>query len=327
MRRTSAVLALACCLVAPVLTAPVTALADEWPSRPVRMVNTFAVGGTADVLTRLVADDLSNTFKQQFFVETRAGAGGTIGVKSVIESPPDGYNFVLTNLSHLVLLPIGNPKIGYDPMKDLVTVGYIAGSPIVLSVNSASNVKSIKEFIAWGQRNAKPLTYSSSGLGSSGHLVAETFAQQAGIKIEHVPYKGASQGLTDLAGNHIAFAAQTVSSSAALIRGGTLVALAHTGKERFPDFPDVPTLKELGYDIVATTWFTISGPAGLPNDIVQKMNAEMVRAMNKPAMKQRLLQDGLIADPMSVEQLKVFILSEQQRYRPALERAGLVGKQ
>src|SRR5471030_1217871 len=177
------------------------ATADEWPSRPVRMVNTFAVGGTADVLTRMVADLLSTAFKQQFFVETRAGAGGTIGVKSVIESPPDGYNFVLTNVSHLVLLPIGNPKFGYDPLKDLVTVGYIAGSPILLSVNSASNVKSLKEFIAWGQRGAKPLTYSSSGLGSSGHLVAETFALQVGIKIEHVPYKGASQGLTDLAGN------------------------------------------------------------------------------------------------------------------------------
>src|SRR5262249_17181842 len=148
--------------------------------------------------------------------------------------------------------------------------------------------------------------------GSSGHLVAETFAQMAGIKIEHVPYKGASQGLTDLAGNHIAFAAQTVSSSAALVRGGTLVALAHTGKQRFPDFADVPTLKELGYDIVATTWFTISGPAGLPNDIVQKINTEMRRAMSMPEMQRKLAQDGLVADPMTVEQIRAFIQSEQQ---------------
>jgi len=308
------------------VTIPAVATADEWPSRPVRMVNTFAAGGTADVLTRIVADDLSAAFKQQFFVETRAGAGGTIGVKSVIESPPDGYNFVLTNVSHLVLLPIGNPKLGYDPLKDLVTVGYIAGSPIVLSVNKASNVKTLKEFIAWGKRNDKPLTYSSSGVGSSGHLVAETFAHMAGIKVEHVPYKGASQGLTDLAGNHIAFAAQTVSSSAALVRGGTLVALAHTGKERFADFPDVPTFKESGFDIVANIWFTISGPAGLPNDIVQKVNAEMVLAMSKPEMQQRLRQDGLVADPMTVEQLKAFIQSEQQRWKPALERAGLVSQ-
>lgn len=321
MRRTCTWLVLAGCLVL-----PAAAAADEWPSRPVRMVNTFAAGGTADVLTRLVADHLSTAFKQQFFVETRAGAGGTIGVKSVIESPPDGYNFVLTNVSHLVLLPIGNPKLGYDPLHDLTNIGYIAGSPIVISVNAASGVKTIKDFVAWAKRSDKPLTYSSSGLGSSGHLVAETFAQLAGIKIEHVPYKGASQGLTDLAGNHIAFAAQTVSSSAALVRGGTLVALAHTGKERFADFPDVPTFKELGYDIVATTWFSISGPAGLPNDIAQKVNREIVRGMARPEVQQRLRLDGLVSEPMTVEELKKFIASEQVRWKPAIERAGLVGK-
>ena len=321
MRRTCTGLALAACL-----TTAVSAAADEWPSRPVRMINTFAAGGTADVLTRIVADHFSTVFKQQFFVETRAGAGGTIGVKAVIESPPDGYNFALTNVSHLVLLPIGNPKLGYDPLKDLITVGYIAGSPIMLSVNSASNVKTVKDFIAWAKRSDKPLTYSSSGLGSSGHLVSETFAMQAGVKIEHIPYKGASEGLTSLAGNHIAFSAQTVSSSAALVRGGTLVALAHTGKERFADFSDVPTFKELGHDIVANIWFSISGPAKLPNDIVQKINGEMMRAMSKPEMQQRLRQDGLVADPMTVEQLKAFIESEQTRWKPALERVGLIGK-
>jgi tripartite-type tricarboxylate transporter receptor subunit TctC len=321
MRRIFTLLALTACLMA-----PMSAGAEEWPSRPVRMVNTFAAGGTADILTRLVADHLSSAFKQQFFVETRAGAGGTIGVKTVMESPPDGYNFVLTNVSHLVLLPIGNPKLGYDPLRDLTNIGYIAGSPIVISVNAKSGVKTIKDFIVWAKRSDKPLTYSSSGLGSSGHLVAETFAQMAGIKIEHVPYKGASQGLTDLAGNHIAFAAQTVSSSAALVRGSTLIALAHTGKERFADFPDVPTFKELGYDIVATTWFSISGPPGLPNDITQKMNHEMVRGLAKSEVQQRLRLDGLVSEPMSVEELKKFIESELTRWRPVIERAGLVGK-
>jgi tripartite-type tricarboxylate transporter receptor subunit TctC len=321
MRRIFAGLALA-----GVLSAPVASVADEWPSRPVRMVNTFAAGGTADVLTRLVADHFSTVFKQQFYVETRAGAGGTIGVKSVIESPPDGYNFVLTNVTHLVLLPVGQPKLGYDPLRDLANIGYIAGSPIVLSVNSKSGeAKSIKDFIGWGQRG-KPLTYSSSGLGSSGHLVAESFAQMAGIKIEHVPYKGASQGLADLVGGHIAFSAQTVSSSAAMVRSGTLTALIHSGKERLADFPDVPAFKELGYDIVATTWFTLSGPAKLPNDIVQKVNREMVAAMSKPEMRERLRHDGLIADPMSVEELRKFIEGEQARWKPVIERAGLVGK-
>jgi tripartite-type tricarboxylate transporter receptor subunit TctC len=322
MRRGYAILALAS-----LLSLPVAAGADEWPSRPVRIVNTFAVGGTADVLSRLVADHLAAAYKQQFFVETRAGAAGTIGVKSVIESPPDGYNLVLTNISHLVLLPIGNPKLGYDPLRDLTNIAYIAGSPIVLSVNAKSGVKNVKEFIDWAKRSEKPLTYSSSGLGSSGHLVAETIAQQAGIKFEHVPYKGASQGLVDLAGGHIAFASQTVSSTAALVRGGTLIALAHAGKDRFADFPEVPTLKELGYDIVATTWFTISGPAGLPAEITQKINRAIVQALAKPEVAQRLRLDGLVPEAMTPAELRKFVESELVRWKPAIERAGLVGKQ
>src|SRR6187200_1396886 len=146
---------------------------SNWPTKPVRLVNTFAAGGTADVLARLVADQLSAAFKQQFFVETRAGAAGTIGVKSVADSPPDGYNFALTNITHLVLAPISNPKLGYDPKRDLTNIGYVAGSPIVLSVSAKTGVKSLKEFIEQGRTTQKPLTYSSSGVGSSGQLVAE----------------------------------------------------------------------------------------------------------------------------------------------------------
>lgn len=302
------------------------ATADEWPSRPVRMVNTFAAGGTADVLTRLVADQLSATFKQQFFVETRAGAAGTIGVKSIANSPPDGYNFALTNITHLVLAPISNPNLGYDPKRDLTNIGYVAGSPIVLSVSGNGSIKTLQDFIDHGRATQKPLTYSSSGVGSSGQLVAEDLAQKAGIKIEHVPYKGASQGLTDLAGGHIMFSAQTVSSTAALVRGGQLRAIAHSNATRMPDFPDVPTLKESGYDVVATTWFTISGPANLPKDITEKVNREIARAVSNPEAQARLQRDGLIAHIMSVEELSKYIDAETARWRPVLDQLGLIGK-
>jgi tripartite-type tricarboxylate transporter receptor subunit TctC len=195
-------------------------MADEWPSRPVRMVNTFAAGGTADVLTRLVAEHLTVVFKQQFFVETRAGAAGTIGVKSVADAPPDGYNFALTNITHLVLAPISNPKLGYDPLRDLTNIAYVAGSPIMVSVNAKSGMTTMKDFLEQGRTSPKALTFSSSGVGSSGQLVAEAFAKQANIRIEHVPYKGASQGIMDLVGGHISFSAQTVSSTASQVRGG-----------------------------------------------------------------------------------------------------------
>ena len=306
------------------LTAPATA--DEWPSRPVRMVSTFAAGGTADVLTRIVAEQLTATFKQQFFVETRAGGGGTIGVKFVADSPPDGYNFALTNASLLVLHPLQNPKLGYDPKRDLTNIGLIAGSPLIVVVNAKDGAKTLKEFIEEARTSPKPLTYSSSGVGSSGHVFGENLAHLTGVKFEHVPYKGASQGLTDLAGGHIAFSVQTVSSAAALVRGGTLRALAHTGKTRLADFPDMPTFKELGYDMVATLWFALAGPAHLPKDITEKVNAEINRAVQSPDVAARLRRDGLVPDPMSVEEFNKFIDAEVAVWKPGLERAGLLPK-
>lgn len=300
--------------------------ADDWPSRPVRMVNTFAAGGTADVLTRTVAEHLSSVFGQQFYVETRAGAGGVIGVKSVADSPPDGYNFAITNASLLVLHPLGNPKLGYDPKKDLTNIAMVAGSPLIVVVNANNPAKNLKEFIEQARTSGKPLTYSSSGVGSSGHLFGENLAHLANVKFEHVPYKGASQGLTDLAGGHIAFSVQTVSSAAGLMRSGALRAIAHTGKARLPDFADIPTFKELGYDMVATLWFAISGPANLPKAITEKMNAEINRGMQLPETEARLRRDGLIADPMNVQQLDKFIDSEVATWKPVMERTGLIGK-
>ena len=303
-----------------------TASAQDWPSRPVRVVNTFAAGGTADVLARLVADHLSSAFKQQFFVETRAGATGLIGLRSVISSEPDGYNFVLSTQSLLVTSPIMNPSVGYDPARDLTNVGYIGGSPIVFLVSPSSGIKTFADFIAHARKTDKPLTYSSSGLGGNGHLMTEFFGQRANVKVEHVPYKGASQGLMDLIGGHIAFSAQTVSSAASYMRSGTLIALAHTGEDRLPDYPDLPTLKELGYpELVATTWFSISAPAKLPRDIAEKVNREMMRTMASPEVQKQMQRDGLVTKNMTIDEFGKFIDFEAARWKPVIERAGLVG--
>src|SRR5262247_798455 len=151
-------LSFACLALAAVFTA-LPSPAQDWPNRPVRIINTFAAGGTADVLARSVADHLSNTFGQQFYVETRAGAGGAIGVQAVVNTPPDGYNFVITNVSLLALAPTSNPRLGYDPRRDLTNIAYIAGSPVVLSVNAASGMKTLADFIARSKTSDKPLTY------------------------------------------------------------------------------------------------------------------------------------------------------------------------
>src|SRR5260370_15188234 len=253
--------------------APAPAQSQAWPTRAGWLMNRVAPGGAADLVARTVADGLAGAFGQPFIVETRAGAGGAIGVQSVMATPPDGYTFVITNVSILVLAPISNPRLGYAPLRDLVNIAYIAGSPIVLSVNPASGAKTLDQFIAAAKKGGKPLPYSSSGVGSMGQLLAESFAQQTGIAIEHVPYKGASQGLLDLVGGHIAFASQTLTSTFGQIRAGTLTAVAQTADRRLPDFPDLPTFKEQGFpDLVSTTWFSLSGPAGLAPDIVRRVN-------------------------------------------------------
>jgi tripartite-type tricarboxylate transporter receptor subunit TctC len=314
-------------IVSALASSLVPARAEDWPLHPVRIVNTFAAGGAADILARLAADALSKAFNQQFFVETRAGAGGIIGVQSVVNTPPDGYNFVITNVSLLSLDPTSKPRLGFDPKRDLVNIAYIAGSPVVLSVNPASGMKTLADFIARAKSSDKPLTYSSSGIGSMGHLVGELFARKAGLKFELIPYKGASQGLADLVGGHIAFSTQTVSSTNAQLKAGTLIGLAHTGKARMPDYPSVPTFTELGYpDVASTVWFSLSAPAGLPADIVQKVNREIARAMTAPEAQPRLRQLGLIAEAMTVDEFNALVASETARWKPVIEELGLVEK-
>jgi tripartite-type tricarboxylate transporter receptor subunit TctC len=316
----TALLGLAACL------SPVAAQ-TAWPTRPVRIINTFAPGGAADLLARTVADGLSSAFGQPFIVETRAGAGGAIGVQSVAATPPDGYNFVITNVSILVLAPISNPRLGYAPLRDLVNIAFIAGSPIVLSVNPASGIKTLAQFIAAAKKGGKPLPYSSSGVGSMGQLFAESFAQQAGIAIEHVPYKGASQGLLDLVGGHISFASQTLTSTFGQIQAGTLTAVAQTADHRLPDFPDLPTFREQGFpDLVSTTWFSLSGPAGLPADIVQKVNREIVKTMGRPEIDRRMREEGMVTQALTPAEFLQLIEAETVRWKPVIERAGLIEK-
>jgi len=300
------------------------ATAQEWPSRPVRIINTFAPGGAADILARLAADHLSGALGQQFFVETRAGAGGVIGVQFVAHAEPDGYNFVVTTLSLLAFAPVINPKIGYDPLNNLTNVAYLSGTPVAFMVSTAGNVTSLQDFIARGKASDKPLTYSSSGVGSNGHLIGEFFGRKSGIKVEHVPYKGASQGLTDLIGGHLDFSAQTLSSASGLIRGNAALPLAHTFKERLPDYPQVPTFKELGFpELVSTNWFGLAGPAGLPLDIAQKVNREIVKMTLRPDVANRLRQDGLVAETFTVDEFRSFIVAETARWKPMLIETGL----
>ena len=310
-----------------ILLTPVLASAQDWPTRPVRIVSPFAAGGTADILARMVADHLSSVFKQQFFVENRTGAGGAIGVQGVATSPPDGYNLVITNISMLVTIPVMNPKLVYHPTKDLTNIAYVAGAPVVVAVNGPSGIKSMDQLVALGKKLGKPLSYSSSGVGTNGHLLGESFSKLANIGVVHVPYKGAAVGITDLIAGHINFGLPVLGSVAAHLRSGALVPLAHSAGNRVPDYPNIPTLKEVGYpDLTTTTWFSLSGPANMPRPLAERLNREVTAMVKKPDIQERIQRDGMITESMTIPEFDKFIAEETKRWRPVIEAAGLVAK-
>jgi tripartite-type tricarboxylate transporter receptor subunit TctC len=302
------------------------AAAQDWPTRPVRIINTFAAGGAADQLARIAADHLSTAFRQQFFVETRAGAAGVIGMQAVAAAEPDGYTFGISTLSLAVIIPQTNPKAGYDPVKDFTQVAYLAGTPIVLVVSPKSGVRTLDQFIAKSRASSKPLSYGTSGLSSVGQMVAQSFEIAAKLKFEVIPYKGAAQSLLDVVANHIDFATPTLTSAAGQIRGGGIVALALAADQRMPDYPDLPTFRDLGYDVVGVNWFALVGPAGLPEEIAVKVNREVNVAMSKPESQMRMRADGMLVDPMPIGPFRKFVADETARWTPVMEKAGMLAK-
>jgi len=324
VRATAAVASLAIALA---IAATSAAMAQDWPTRPVRVIVPFGAGGTGDALARVVSEGLSASLKQQFVVENRTGAGGMIGTQAIASAAPDGYTIGITNVSTLSLIPVLNPKQSYHPLNDFSHVAFVAGAPVSLAVYPATGIKTLKEFIAYANKSAKPLTFASSGLGSDGHLIGEAVAASTGIKVEHVPYKSTAQALTDVVGGHVVFSTFTLSSSSAFIRAGTITGIAVTSAQRMPDYPDLPTFKELGYpELVTSTWFSISGPAKMPQDIVTKLNLEIATVMAKPEVQARMRRDGLLTETMSPQQFTQFVAAEAARWTPLIQRAGLAGK-
>ena len=303
------------------------ASAQTWPDRPVKIIVPFGAGGSGDALARTIADHLSTTFKQQFVVENRTGAGGIIGTQAIASAPPDGTTIGITNLSTLSLIPVVNSAVTYHPLNDFTHIAYLAGAPVALAATPSTGVKTLKEFIDYANKLGRPITFASSGVGSDGHLMGEAIAMATKIKVEHVPYRSTSQALTDVVAGHVAFCTFTLSSSAQFLRAGTLTGIAVTSPTRMPDNPDIPTFKELGYpELLGTTWFSLSGPAKLPPDIARRLNAEITRIVALPDVQARLRRDGFIAQPMSPADFTAFVAQENNRWRPLIEAAGLAGK-
>jgi tripartite-type tricarboxylate transporter receptor subunit TctC len=299
------------------------AFGQAWPSKPVRIVAPFAPGGSADTLGRIVAQKLTESLKENFVVENRPGAGGVIGSEAVAKAAPDGYTLLVSGVaSHAVApaLPRGTP---YDPVKDFTHIALFGGPPAVLVVNPGLPAKDLKEFIALLKKEPGKYSYGSPGNGTHGQLVAELFKQLAGVDMQHVPYKGASGAITDLIAGHIPVASTTLSTAAGQIHGGKARALAISTANRLPDYPNVPTYAEMGYkDLVATIWFSLSGPAGLPAEIVEKLNAEVRKALESPDAQKRLRPEGIEPGRMSAAEFASFVAAEVKRWAPVVKASG-----
>lgn len=295
---------------------PTAVQAQDWPSRPVKIVAPFAPGGAADRLGRIVAEHFSTVFGQQFFIENRGGAGGMVGTASVATAEPDGYTFVVSSIGGNIVSPAFHANAGYDGLRDFSHIAYLGGPPVVIFVHPSLGVATYKDFVALARQSKEPMSYISPGTGSHGFLVAEYIAQRESYKISHIPYKGAGPALADLLAGHVKLGTMTFSSAAAQFRAGKVVPLAVASEQRIPGFPDLPTFKEVGQDLVASTWFALSGPARLPSDIVQRLNRETLKAMQAPQVQKALAIDAIETKMLSPEEFTKFVEAETARWAP-----------
>lgn len=295
--------------------------AQDWPAKPVRIVSPFAPGGGSDTVGRIVTDYLGERMGQQFIIENRGGAGGVIGSAAVAKASPDGYTFVISSIATHVIAPITVADAGYDPMRDFAHVAFAGGPPTVVVVHPSLGVTSFKDLVASLKSRSDPFNYVSPGPGTLGNLMAEYWAEKEGIKLAHVAYRGAGQAMTDLVGGHVKLGSLTWTAARGQMRAGTVIPLAVSSSRRMPEFPDVPTLKELGYpELALTTWFAFAAPAGTPEAIVQKMNEEIGNALVSPAVSKRLTDEGFEIDRMSSAVLTAFIQGQITKWGPLAKK-------
>ena len=308
-------------IVAALAFAP--AFAQQFPSKPVRIVSPFAPGGGNDVISRAIAAKLTETLKQQVIVENRAGANGIVGTEVAARAAPDGHTIVLIPSGHTVNASLYK-KLPYDSIRDFSPITLVGSSPLLLVVHPTLPAKSVKELVAFARARPGELTYSSAGIGSSGHLAGALFETLTGTKMVHVPYRGNALALSDLIGGQVFLTFATTASVMGHVKAGRLRALASTGAKRASTLPNLPTVVESGVPGFETgLWYAFVGPAGIPSDIVQRLNAQITAAINAPEVRGRLTASGVDPQPTTPEELGHLMASEVKRWAGVIKRAGV----
>ena len=295
-----------------------------FPNQPIRVIVPFPPAGGTDVVTRLVLEKVRAATGWTFVVDNKAGAGGNIGMDAVAKAKPDGYTLGMGQTANLAINPSLYSKMPYDAAKDFVPVALVAGQPVVLVVNASSKFKTIADLVAAAKANPSAVTMASAGNGTVGHLTGEMFSKQAGIKVNHIPYKGAGPAASDLLGGQVDFYFATPQAVVSFVKTGKLRALAVSSAKRLPVLPDVPTVAEGGFKGFDTTdWKLLVAPAGTSADIVTRLNAEVEKAMSKPETVAQLLAEGSIPLSGSGQQASQYLKSEQQRWSTVVRESNV----
>ena len=265
----------------------------KYPLRPVRMLVSYPPGGPSDLTARLAAPHLSEALGQQFIIDNRGGAGGTLAVGLLTQAAPDGYTLLMSAGGEIVIAPNLRLKLPYDPTKDIIPISRVGSSQLALVVHPSVQAKSVKELVAMAKAKPGSINFASAGAGSTAHLAGEQFKYLAGIDIVHVPYKGAGPALTDVIGGQVQMLISAYSSAFAHIKAGKLRALGVTGTKRIVSAPDLPTIAETvpGYEVLS--WYGLHAPKGTPPTIINRLHREMAAMTRKPEMAERLTVLGI----------------------------------
>jgi len=310
-------------LFALAVSLPGAASAQAYPSRPILMIVPLQAGTAVDTVARVIAAKMSESLRQPIVVENQPGAAGQIGTERIARAANDGYTIGFVNDSILTMLPnLG--KVPYDPLRDLAPVSRVAGNAFGIAVNPSFAGKTIAELVAMAKAKPGELHFASGGNGSPQHMAMEMFKAAAGVDIVHVPYKGAAQALTDVVGGQVPLMAQGLGVVGSQAKAGKLRVLAVTGRDRSPLLPDVPTMAEAGFaGFEFATWFAVVAPAGTPRDILERLNAEIVKAANIPEVRNRLVEQGYDVEASSPARLTESIRDGLARMGKVIREAGI----
>jgi len=301
----------------------VPASAQEWPSRPVRIIVPFPPGQAADIIARLLAEKLGPALGQQVIVDNRPGAGASLGTELGAKAAPDGYTFLAGGSAALAINPHLYPKIGYDTPRDFAPITQLVAIAYVFVVNASSSAHNMKDFIALAKKRPGELNYGSSGNGSTSHLVSAALASRAGVQLSHIPYKGAVPALTDLMAGQLAMVAETPPTVLPHIQSGKLKPIATSLAQRIPQLPNVATVGEQsipGFDL--STWTSLVAPTGTPNAILDRMSAEAMRIIALPEVNKRLVEIGFIPVGNSRREFGAFLAAEYASWQKIVQASG-----